>query len=53
MKEIRKTDKELKKVLTKGEKYAINKYILKENLFSGFYYNEEMIEKVKELWNVK
>ena len=52
MKEIRKTVKEIKKILTRGEGYAINKYTPNEKLFKSFYYDEDMIFKAVELWKL-
>lgn len=52
LKEIKEVVKEIKNILTEGQEYAINKYTPNEKLFRSFYYNEEMIFKVKELWNV-
>lgn len=52
LEEIKKVTKEIKKLLTEGEEYGINKYVPNQSLFKGFYYNEKMVHKVIELWKL-
>lgn len=51
MSEVEGVVEEIKKILTNGEEYAINKYTPNSKLFGSFYYNDEMINKVQELWH--
>lgn len=51
-KEIKKELKKMKILLTKGLEYGIMKYTPNKSLFKSFYYNQEMIDKCKEIWNV-
>lgn len=52
MAEIRDAVKEIKKILTGGIEYVIKEYTPNEKLFGSFYYSEEMVQKVKELWKL-
>lgn len=53
MEEVNKVIEEIQVILTKGNKYATTKYRPNEKLFNTFYWNKEMIQKAKEIWNIK
>lgn len=53
MNEVHNVIEEIKVILTKGNKYATNRYTPNQKLFNTFYWNKEMIQKAKEIWNIK